>query len=233
MKVVFNYRHPGPTVRSLMKEKELEGYVTREEIVRGAEDEWLTRNRSVLEFLDGENRSPVCVVRYDDLVDRKLDETLCRFVGWPLDLSFIEPARRRSTPMPVRQELLDLYEELNDRFQANRNEIARTTRLVPVKVTTRTTLRTWRHIQANRIVNGVRWRLARLDRLQNRRWAELSGIESQPIAAQARYGDAAWERNWKLAGDEPRCPTGCRSVLVYRPCGRSTASSRPSLSPEI
>ena len=63
-----------------------------------AEDEWLSRNRAALEFLDKENRSPVCIIRYDDLVDRKLDETLCRFVGRPLDMSFIRPEKRRIQP---------------------------------------------------------------------------------------------------------------------------------------
>ena len=164
VKVILNYRHPGPTVRSLMKEKELEGFVEPEEIVRSAEDEWLIRNRAALEFLDTENRSPVCFIRYDDLVDRELDEMLCRFVGRPLDLSFIEPTKRRSAPIRVRQELLDLYAELNDRFEANREEILRTTRPVRVKRDRGPSLRTRVHVQANRIVNGARWRRERLER---------------------------------------------------------------------
>ena len=86
LKVIFNYRHPGSTVRSLIREREEhESYLTPEEMLASAEKEWLGRNRAALEFLDRENRSPLLITRYDDLVDRDLDETLCRFVGRSLD----------------------------------------------------------------------------------------------------------------------------------------------------
>jgi hypothetical protein len=162
-KIILNYRHPGTTVRSLIKEKELEGYAGLEAQVRSAEDEWLRRNRGALVFLDYENHSPTLILDYDDLVERRLDETVCRFVGRPLDMSFIEPKKRHSTPMPVRKELLDLYEELDARCLSSQREVLRTTRPVRVKVALRPTLRTRAHVQANRIVNGLRWRRARVD----------------------------------------------------------------------
>ena len=143
VRIIFNYRDPGAAVRSLVKEREMhEAHLTPGEMLRSAEDEWLIRNRASLAFLDTENRSPVLITRYDDLVDRNLDEVLCRFVGRPLDMSFIEPRKRRSTPVPVRQELLDLYDELNRRFDANKAEILDTTEPVPVKRSRGRTLRT-------------------------------------------------------------------------------------------
>jgi hypothetical protein len=156
VKIIFNYRDPGATVSRLIKDKQMfESSLTPEEMVKGAEDEWLRRNRAVLKFLDSENRSPVLMTHYDDLVDRRLDETLCRFVGHPLDLSFIDPKKRRSRPVPVGQELLDLYDDLNRRLETNREEILRTTEPIPLKAGRRLTLRTRWH----RLVRGIRWRL--------------------------------------------------------------------------
>ena len=166
LKIILNYRHPGSTVRSLIREREEhESHLAPEEMLSSAEEEWLRLNRAALAFLDQENRSPLLIVRYDDLVDHKLDEVVCRFVGRSLDLSFIEPGKRRSVPVSVRQELLDLYEELDERFDANWNEILRTTSPVPVRVTSGPTIRTRAHVQANRIANGVRWRLDRAKKL--------------------------------------------------------------------
>jgi hypothetical protein len=166
LKVIFNYRHPGTTVRSLIREREEhESHLTPEEMLASAEEEWLARNRAALAFLDEENASPVLITRYDDLVDRKLDETLCRFTGRSLDLSFIQPMKRHSAPVQVRQELLDLYEELNARFEDNQRDVLRATTPVPVKLTSGKTARTRIHVEANRIVNGVRWRRARLAKL--------------------------------------------------------------------
>ena len=166
LKIIFNYRHPGSTVRSLIREREEhESHLTPEEMQASAEEEWLRLNRAALAFLDRENRSPLLISRYDDLVDHALDHVVCRFTGRSLDLSFIEPTKRRSVPVSVRQELLDLYEELDERFEANRSEILGTTSPVPVRVTSGPTIRTRAHVQANRIVNGVRWRLDRAKKL--------------------------------------------------------------------
>ncbi len=162
-KIIFNYRHPGATVRSLIHDLETyEAGLTREEMHKRAEDEWLRRNRTALNFLDTENRSPVLMVHYDDLVDRKLDESLCRFVGHPLDLSFIEPKKRHSKPMLVDEDLLALYSDLNRRFECNQHEVGRTTKRVPVRVSGGPTLRTRIHVGSNRLINGGRWRASRI-----------------------------------------------------------------------
>ena len=140
-------------------------HLTAEQMQASAEEEWLSRNRAALAFLDGKNRSPLLITRYDDLVDHQLDEVLCRFVGRSLDLSFIEPSRRRSAPVSVGQELLDLYEELNARYEVNRSEILETTKPVPVRPTSGRTARTRIHVETNRIVNGIRWRRERVSKL--------------------------------------------------------------------
>ena len=161
--IIFNYRHPGNTVRSLIREREVhQAYLSPDEMLMDSEDEWLRRNRSVLQFLDTENRSPVLIVRYDDLVDGTLDDVVCRFVGRTLDTSFVDPKKRRSEPVRVRQELLDVYDELNLRFEANRSVITRES--TPVRVNPRgpRTLRTRAYVESIRIKNGLRLRLKRI-----------------------------------------------------------------------
>ena len=174
LKIILNYRHPGATVRSLIREREEhESHLSPEEMRASAEEEWLRLNRAALAFLDQENRSPLLITRYDDLVDHELDDAVCSFVGRSLDLSFIEPTKRRSAPVTVRQELLDLYEELNARYETNRGEILDTTNPVPVRRTSRRTVRTSLHVEANRVVNGIRWRRERVAKLFSaRRGAE-------------------------------------------------------------
>ncbi len=165
VKIIANYRHPGATVRSLIRDRQIyESHLTDEQMFNSAQDEWLRRNRAMLRFLDNENRSPVLIVDYDQLVDRKLDEVLCRFVGHPLDLSFIEPTKRHSTPMAVEQDLLDLYEDLHVRFEANNRDVLRTTTWIPVPTPRGPTLRTRFYVASNRIANGVRWRQERIHR---------------------------------------------------------------------
>ena len=134
--VIFNFRDPRTTVRSLMKEREAhEPHLTHREMLRDSEDEWLGRNRAALQFLSEHDPHEVLFVSYDALVDGSLDETLCRFVGRPLDTTFISPARRRSQPVSVRSELLDLHSDLLVRFDANQPAIRRTT--VPVNTSPR------------------------------------------------------------------------------------------------
>jgi len=162
VKIIFNYRNPGATVRSLIKDREIyESHLTRDEMLESAEEEWLKRNRAVLDFLDTRNQSPILIIRYDDLVDRKLDEMLCRFVGHSLDLSFIEPSLRHSRPMLVSQALSDLYVELNHRFEANNQDVLRTTAQVRVRRVRGPTPKTRFHVISNRLINGARWRLIR------------------------------------------------------------------------
>ena len=167
VKIIFNYRHPGATVRSLIKDRETyEPFLTPEQMLESAEEEWLRRNLAVLSFLEKENRSPVLIVRYEDLVDRKLDQTLSRFVGHSMDLSFIEPKKRHSAPMLVNDTLLELYDILNRRSEDNHREIFRTTKPVQVRATRRATPRTRIHVVSNRLINGYRWRVGKIRRLR-------------------------------------------------------------------
>ena len=59
-----------------------------------------------------------------------------RFAGSSADrsiMSFIRPGKRRSNPMPVGQKVLDLYDDLNRRFEVNKKEIASSTKPVRPK----------------------------------------------------------------------------------------------------
>jgi hypothetical protein len=153
VKIIFNYRDPCPTVESLIKERELhESHLSPVEMLQRAEAEWLVRNRAALGFLDNDNQSPLLITRYDDLVDRKLDDILCRFVGHALDLSFIDSRKRRSSGVPVSQELVDVYHELNRRFEVNSAEIFETTKPVRLRFARRPTLRTRLYVQSNRLI---------------------------------------------------------------------------------
>jgi hypothetical protein len=160
VKIIFNYRHPGPTVRSLIRERELhESYLTPQQMLESAQEEWLTRNRAALNFLDTHNHSPLLITNYDDLVDRRMDAIVCRFVGKPLDMSFIQPVKRRSSPVAVDPELLTVYEDLNRRFAANTNEIMLTTVPISPKTNRNTpSVRTRAHVFSNRVQNGLRRR---------------------------------------------------------------------------
>jgi len=181
LKIIFNYRHPGATVRSLIKDREThEAFLTPEEMLKSAEEEYLRRNRATLNFLDTENRSPVLMIHYDDLVDRKLDEALCRFVGHPLDLSFIEPKKRHSAPMPIDKVLLDLYKDLNRRLEDNEQEVSRTTKPVPVRAIRGLTPRTRIHVVSNRLINSVRWRVDRIGTLRPSAWKDRRAAKGRP-----------------------------------------------------
>jgi hypothetical protein len=163
--IIFNIRRPESTVRSLLMERQMhERHLTLDEMVRDSEDEWLRRNLAVMRFLDTYKPAHVLLVSYDALVDREFDETLCRFVGRPLDMTFIDPFKRRSQPIAVRPELTELYDRLVLRFEANRRDVLRSTHPVTVMVRRDQTLRTKRYVQANRITNGLRRRLRRLRR---------------------------------------------------------------------
>ena len=164
-------------MRSLIKEREMhERWLTSEQMLKSSEDEWMTRNLAVMKFLERENRSAFLMVDYDDLVDRKIDATLCRFVGQSLDLSFITPSKRRSTPVPVRRELLDLYDELSRLRDVNNREALRTTRNVPVR--RRADHRTHAHpFQRNRLLRRDLFRrlLVRASGIRGRLQTALSG----------------------------------------------------------
>jgi hypothetical protein len=170
LKIIIHYRRPDATVRSLLRDLELfESTLSSAEMHERAEEEWLRRNHAILKFVDSHNRDPVLFTNYDDLVDRKLDEALCRFVGHRLDLSFIQPKKRHETSLTVRNELYDLYDELNRRFSANQDEISRTLPHVSTSKSDRVTLRT-RYHQA---IRAVGWRLE----AQRKRWPVSAGAK--------------------------------------------------------
>lgn len=158
VKIICNFRDPGATVRSLRREREIhEPHLSPEEMQRAAEEEYLTRTRAALRFLDDINRNPVLYVRYDDLIDRRSDDALSRFVGHPLDMTFIEPAKSRSTPIPVSDAVLGMHAEMERRYAANRQTIIESSVPVrPGRVGRGRSLRTQFFLQSNRIANKLR-----------------------------------------------------------------------------
>jgi hypothetical protein len=161
--VIFNFRHPGSTVQSLIKERELhQSHLTSTQMIASAEDEWLRRNRSIVKFLDSNSTVPVLFTDYDELLRGHLDELVCRFVGHTLDLSFIQPNKRHSSPIDVRSELLELYDDLSQRMEVNGEQIVATTASVPVATRRYPSPRTRLFVGANRVTNSLRSRSIQL-----------------------------------------------------------------------
>lgn len=157
VKIIFIFRDPGATVRSLRKEREMhEPHLNPDEMHEAAEQEYLTRTGAALAFLDTINQSPVLYVRYDDLVDGRSGDTLARFVGQSLDLSFVQPSKRHSSPIPVSDKVLNLHAELEKRYAENQREVIRTTNPVEQKMAEGMTLKTRIVVQSNRVTNRLR-----------------------------------------------------------------------------
>ena len=142
-----------------------ESHLTPGEMLRDSENEWLERTRAALRFLDEYRPPQLLFVSYDSLVDGHFDHALCRFVGRPLDMTFIDPSRRHSRPVEVRDELLDLHRDVVARGTANSENLLTTTARVDPKPRSGPTLRTTAHVQTNRVIDGVR---RRLDRVRTR-----------------------------------------------------------------
>ena len=124
VKIIYHVRAPGPTVAHLLNERRRNWpEVPDAQRLVSAENEWLQRNRACLSFLDGMCQSACLITDYDEIIEGKQDELLCRFVGESLDLSFVEPRKRRSSPMEVSPELIELYAEISARRFRNNAEI--------------------------------------------------------------------------------------------------------------
>jgi hypothetical protein len=161
--IVFNFRDPGSTVDTLYRERQMFlRHMTHEEMVTDSEDEYLRRNRAVLRFMDEHGAVPVLMVNYDELVNGSMDEVVCRFVGRTLDTSFADVSLRRARPMPVRQELTDLYHELLGRYEKNRADILRTSDPVPLAAHRGRTVRTRFYLTRSRFSDRIVERVGRL-----------------------------------------------------------------------
>lgn len=120
VKVVFNYRNPRHTVSHLMKHRTT---LSDQKALESAEEEWFRRNARVLQFLSDHPDVEHLIVNYDDLVDRKLVGVIDRFVGSRLNYSFISPTKRKSPPMEVSPQLIDLYQEISALYRHNLIEL--------------------------------------------------------------------------------------------------------------
>jgi hypothetical protein len=159
VKIVFHSRDPRPTVSHILSERRFyRKDLSEKQLLESAEEHWLRYNRSILNFLDNENSSPFIITDYDDILDGSSHHVLCRFVGHPLDLSFIQLSKRRAKPMDVSQELLDLHKDIQARYELNNRHIEATTEPVSVPRHRRRTVRTAFCIAQNRIINALRRR---------------------------------------------------------------------------
>ncbi|MHC4618042.1 MAG: hypothetical protein ACYTEQ_09850 [Planctomycetota bacterium] len=124
VKILLNFRHPGNTIAHLMRPREkLFPKMMGVEVQRDAEKEWCERNTSALDFLELHPDISYMMINYDDLVDRKLDGALNRFVGQRLNYEFIRPRKRRSPRIAVSDEVLELYEDLLELYRVNLSQI--------------------------------------------------------------------------------------------------------------
>ncbi len=108
--VIFNFRHPANTISHLLSYREKE--LSAADNLAWCEGVYCRRNRRVLDFLRRHEGIPRLMVHYDDLVERRMDNTVARFVGRRLDFSLIDPRRRRAQPIPVSDDVMSLYEEM-------------------------------------------------------------------------------------------------------------------------
>lgn len=85
------------------------------------EDIYVKRNQNSLDFIKAHPQIPALFIHYDDLVDRKLDHVISRFVGKELNYSFVNPKKRRSKPLSlsISNEALNLYEEMLTMYRQN------------------------------------------------------------------------------------------------------------------
>jgi hypothetical protein len=160
VKIVFHFRDPRPTVSHILAERRLyRPDLSEKELLESAEGEWLRCNRAILNFLDNENTSPNIITDYDDILDGRFHGLLCRFVGHPLDLSFIQRSKRRAKPMDVSRELLDLHKEIRSRYEMSSKHIIATTDPAKVRQHCRRTARTAFCTAQNRVINAFRRRM--------------------------------------------------------------------------
>ncbi|MFB6273725.1 MAG: hypothetical protein ABEL51_12600 [Salinibacter sp.] len=121
--VIFNFRHPGPTVAHLLEgRRQFRNDLTEEEAQASAEAEYINKNKAVLSFITNNNMNYL-MVEYDDLLDGSIHGTLNKFVGEPLNYRFIDPGKRRSPRIEVSKQCDDLYQELKQMAERNQNDV--------------------------------------------------------------------------------------------------------------
>jgi hypothetical protein len=98
-------------------------HLDKTEALRKSEEEYVRKNTNVIEFLRQHNDIEYIIVNYDDLVDGRLIGFIDRFVGQRLNYAFIDPKKRRSKPIEVRSELIDLFQEILELNRQNLTDL--------------------------------------------------------------------------------------------------------------
>lgn len=112
-RVIYNFRNAGSTIRHLYEERvRYEPGLSDDQRMASAEDQYLRQNRAAMRFLERHPDIEFLVLDYDDLVDRKLDSILNRFIGRRLDFGFLNPRKRRSMPLDVSNEVKEQEREI-------------------------------------------------------------------------------------------------------------------------
>ena len=163
VKLIYNVRAPGPTIAHLLRSRRTYWPDAADtDRLSSAEDEWRRRNRCVIRFLDTVCNSPCLVTDYDEIVEGRMDSLLCRYVEKSLDLSFIEPRKRRSNVMPVSTDLEVLYADITRRRIANNRAVMRDYPPMEPASRSKLKLRARTMLVANRLVNAIHTQRCRL-----------------------------------------------------------------------
>ncbi|MFC1497321.1 hypothetical protein ACFLS1_02460 [Verrucomicrobiota bacterium] len=120
--IILNFRHPANTIKHLMM-YDYDGLKGEVEKKKFCEKQYMRLYKNSLDFIAAHPEIPVLIVHYDDLVDRKLDHVISRFIGKEADFSLINPKRRRSEPVEVSPEVNGLYEEMLVLYRRNITDI--------------------------------------------------------------------------------------------------------------
>jgi hypothetical protein len=191
-KIILNYRHPANTIRHLMVYNH-EVAATDVDKRMICEAQYIRMNKNSLRFIMSHPEIPTLFVNYDDLVDRKLDHVICRFVGRQMSFGIINPGKRRSPAENINGAAMELYAELNKIYAENISIILLQSRALDTKGRGRVIMG-----MAESFMNTakrIRWRL--LDKT-----LQCPVVWRIKVTLQHRYGWEAYakERNLPVCG---------------------------------
>ena len=95
-------------------------------------------------------------VNYDDLVDDPAESLLPAFVGHRLDMSLVQPTQRRSTPVPISDEVRQLHAEVTERYVASLRDAREHLTVIASPPKRRMSVRTYAFFKLNRATNRIR-----------------------------------------------------------------------------
>jgi len=118
VRYIYNFREPGSTVNHLIKEYK-NAEMSYKDKLKASENEWYSKNIKILNFLSKLEKNDYIIINYDDLIELKLNSIINRFIGKKLNYGFIKPKKRKSKSIKVNKKLIDLYTEINKKYEEN------------------------------------------------------------------------------------------------------------------